>query len=54
MGNNLTAYSIAIVEENISFLTSHFKFTKTERIDNDKLLNANERSVDPYDFYVAN
>ena len=53
MGNFITPYSNAIGEENI-FLTPHFKFIKRKRIDNGKLLNANERSVDPYDYHVSN
>ena len=31
MGNNLTPYSIAIVRENIHFLTPHFKFVEKEK-----------------------
>ena len=33
MGKNLTPYSIAIGEENICFLTPHFKYVKKENID---------------------
>ena len=54
MGNNLTPYSIALGKENIYFLTPHFKFNKRERNNNDKLLNADEKSVDPYDYRVSN
>ena len=41
MGNNLTSYSIEIAEENIYFLTPHFKFVKKEKIDVNELLTAN-------------
>ena len=54
MGNNLTPFSIAIGQENIYFFTPQFKFIKRERIDKDKLLNANERSVHPYGYHVSN
>ena len=39
MRNNLTTYSIAIGEENIYFLTPHFKFIKRDRIVDSELLN---------------
>ena len=51
MGNNLTPYSFAIGKEYL-FLTLHFKFIKRKMINNDELLNTNERSVDPYDLQV--
>ena len=54
MENNLTPYSIALGKENIYFLTPPFKFMKREEIDNDKLLNKNGRSVDPFDYHVSN
>ena len=53
MGNNLIPYSIAISMENIYFLTPHFNFIKNIRIDNDKLLNSSENSVDPYDYHLS-
>ena len=54
MGNNLTAYSIAIGEENIYFLTPHFNFLKREKINDDELLITNKNSVDPYDYHLSN
>ena len=54
MGNNLTPYSIAIGEENIYFLTPHFKFIKSEKDSDNELLTANEISVDPFDYHVSN
>ena len=51
MGINLTPYGIAIGSEYIYFSTPLFKFIKREMINNDELLNTNERSVDPYDLH---
>ena len=53
MENNLKAYSIAISDEYIYFLNSHFKFIKRKLNNYDELLNTNERSVDPYDLRVS-
>ena len=54
MGNNPTPYSIAIGEENIYFLTPHFKFFKREKIDDNELLKTNEGNVDPFNYHVSN
>ena len=45
MGNNLNLYSIAIGEENIYFLTPHFKFFKREKIDDNELLKTLKDNV---------
>ena len=49
MGNNLTLYIMAIGEENIYFLTPHFKFIKRCRVVDNELLSTNEESADPFD-----
>ena len=54
MGNTLMPYSIAKAEEYIYFLTPNFKFIKRDRIDDSKLLNTIENSVDPFDYHVSN
>ena len=54
MGINLTPYSIAIADENIYFLTPHFKFIRRDRIDVNKFLGTDENSVDPFDYHVSN
>ena len=51
---NLTPYSIAISEENISFLTPHFKFIKREKIIDSELLKTNKDHVDPFIYRVSN
>ena len=51
MGNNLTPYSIEIVDKNKYFLTPHFKFIKRENINHNELLKSNENSVDPFDYH---
>ena len=54
MGNNIIPYSIAIGEENICFLTPHFKFIKRETLKNIELMEANETFVDLFDYHVSN
>ena len=41
LGNNLIPYSIAVGDENIYFLTSHFEFIRRDKIDYDDLLSRN-------------
>ena len=55
MGNNLTPYSVGVAYENIYSLAPHFIFIKKELTDDDdELLNANETSVDPFDYHISN
>ena len=54
MNINLTPNRRAISEENISFLTPHFKIVKRENINDDELLKTNKNSVFPYDYHVSN
>ena len=54
MGNNLTPYSIAVVDENIYFLTPHFIFIRRDKINDDELLKTNENSIEPYDYHLLN
>ena len=54
MGNNLTAYSIAICDENIYFLTPRFKFNKREKNDDNQLLETSKTSLDSIDYHVSN
>ena len=49
--NNLTPYSIAVGEENIYFLTPHFKFIKKEMIDDNEMLKSTENFVNPFDYH---
>ena len=50
----LTPYSIAIDDENIYFLTPHFKFIRRDKIDYDDLLSRTENSVETYDYQLSN
>ena len=52
--NNLTPYSIAIGDENMCFLTPHFKFIRREEIDDDELLETNKGKVDLFIYHVSN
>ena len=54
IGNNLTPYSIAIGEENISFLTPYFEFNKRQKIDDNELLKTNKSNVDQFKYHVSN
>ena len=54
MGNNLISWYVAIGDENICFLTPHFKFFKTEKNIDNELLKTKEGSVDPFDHHVSN
>ena len=53
MGINLTPYSIALGDENIYFLTPHFKFIIREKIDDNELLKAIKGNVDPFNYHVS-
>ena len=53
MANNLIPYNMAIGEENIYFPTPHLKFVKRDRIDDSKLLNTDENSVEPFVYHCA-
>ena len=53
MGNNLTPYSIALIDENIYFLTPHFKFIITDRVDDNELLSRKENAADPYYYHLS-
>ena len=54
MGNNSSSWSVAIGADNIYFLTSHSKFIKREKINDNELLKTKESSVDPFDYHVSN
>ena len=54
MGNNLTPYSLAVGYENVYFTTPYFKFIKRELIDDDKLLETNEDTIDLFIYLVSN
>ena len=53
MAKNLIPYIIAIGEGNIYFSTPLLKFVKRDRIDDSKLLNTNENSVEPLVYHCA-
>ena len=52
-GINLLSCSIAKCEENIYFLTPHFRFVKKDKIDENELLNTNEDFFIPFDYHVS-
>ena len=54
IGINLTPFSVAIGEENVYFLTPHFKFIKREKYNDNELLKSNGNSVDLFDYHKLN
>ena len=52
MGRNLIPYRIAVGEENVYFLSPHYKYTKKVNIKDSELLKTNENSVDPFDYHL--
>ena len=54
MGENLTPCSLAIGEENICFLTPHFRLIKREKIDDKDFLKTNKCNVAPFSYHVRN
>ena len=54
IGNDLTPYSIATREENISFLTPDFEFFETENIKNIKSMVRSENFVDLFVYRDSN
>ena len=54
MGNNLTQHTVAVGDENVHFITPHFKYSKREKIKDNELLITNKNRVDPFDYLVSN
>ena len=52
MGINLTLYTVAIGEENMYFLTPHYRFIKRDWIDDNDFLSTNENSFCAFDYHV--
>ena len=52
MGNTMIPYSIAIGEENINFLSPHYKHINRKNIRDVELLKTTRSSVDPFDYHL--
>ena len=52
MGINLILFSIAVVEENINFLSPHCKYTEKLNITDVEFLKTNGNSFDPFDYHL--
>ena len=52
IGNNMIPYAIILGEENTYFLYHRYKFIESDKIEEDKLLNRTDNSLDPYDYHV--
>ena len=46
------SYTFEVGEKDTYFLSSHYKFNQSDRIDDRTLLNASNDSLDPYDYHV--
>ena len=45
-------YTFAVGEKYTYFLSSHYKFIENDRIEQGTLLNATNKSLNPYDYHV--
>ena len=52
MGNNMCPYAIIIGEKYTYFIAHHYKFIENDEIEEGTLLNATNRSVDPYVYHL--
>ena len=52
MGNNMTPYAIMVGEKYTYFVAHHNKFIENDKSEEGTLLNATNRSVDPYVYHL--
>ena len=52
MGNNMIPYAIRLGEENTYFLYHRYKLIENDKIEEGTLLNATDRSLDPFDYHL--
>ena len=52
MGNNMVYYTFPIGEKYKYFLSTHYKFTENDRIEEGTLLNATNHSSNPFDHHL--
>ena len=49
MGNNMSIYNFAIGEKYTYFVSTHYKYFKKDKVEEGTLLNATNKSLDPFD-----
>ena len=52
MGNNMCPYAIIIGERYTYFIDYHYKIIDNDRIEKETLLNATNRSLDPFEYHL--
>ena len=52
MGNNMIPYAFAVLEKYTYFLYHRYKFIRNDKIEEGTLLNATNRSLDPFDYHL--
>ena len=52
MGNNMIPYAIMVGEKYTYFLYHRYKFIENNKIEEGTLLNATDRSLDPFDYHL--
>ena len=52
IGNNMCPHAIIIGEKYTYFITHHYKFIENDKIEEGTLLNATNRSMDPYVYHL--
>ena len=53
MGNNMIPYTFAIGEKYTNFISNHYKFFENDKIEDRKILNPSNDSLDPYDYHFS-
>ena len=53
MGNNMIPYTFAVGEKYSYFISTHYKFIETDKIEEAILLNTSGDSLDQYDYHPS-
>ena len=53
MGNNMTPYNFAIGEKYTYFISTHYKYIESDKIEGRTLLIATNDSLDPFDYHLG-
>ena len=53
MGNNMIPYTFAVGKQYTYFISTHYKFLENDKIEEGKLLNSSNDSLDPNDYHLS-
>ena len=53
MGNIMIPYTFAVGEKYTYFISTQYKFIGNDKIEESKLLNSSDDSLDPYDYHLS-